>query len=244
MRALAAEELLAIWERGLRGARHARALDLLALALPDRSRDELARVSLGRRDAALFSLREAIFGSRMECIITCPRCPERLEARFDVAQLRGPEPDRTCGEISLDTAGYALTLRAPNSIDEAAVSEAGDGEQAREILLDRCILSASRDSRPQPVGELPGEVIAAATARLAEIDPQADIGVAMSCPSCGHKWRATFDIVEFLWSEIEVWARRVLREVHILASAYGWPENQILGLSAARRRMYLEMVGA
>jgi len=31
--------------------------------------------------------------------------------------------------------------------------------------------------------------------------------------------------------------------VHMLASAYGWSEQAILGLSPARRRLYMEMLG-
>ena len=35
-----------------------------------------------------------------------------------------------------------------------------------------------------------------------------------------------------------------LAEVHALAAAYGWTEAEVLALSAARRRAYLELVGA
>jgi hypothetical protein len=34
----------------------------------------------------------------------------------------------------------------------------------------------------------------------------------------------------------------VLEEVHILASAYGWAQSEILSMSAARRRRYVAMV--
>jgi hypothetical protein len=52
-----------------------------------------------------------------------------------------------------------------------------------------------------------------------------------------------FDMPAYFWSEIQMGARRLLQEVHALASAYGWRESEILMLSAARRRAYLEMVG-
>jgi hypothetical protein len=51
-----------------------------------------------------------------------------------------------------------------------------------------------------------------------------------------------FDIGAFLWEEIAAQARRLLREVHTLARAYGWREADILVMSAARRQAYLEMV--
>jgi hypothetical protein len=52
-----------------------------------------------------------------------------------------------------------------------------------------------------------------------------------------------FDMLAYFWSEIQMGARRLLREIHVLASAYGWRESEILTLSAARRRAYLELVG-
>ena len=52
-----------------------------------------------------------------------------------------------------------------------------------------------------------------------------------------------FDILSFFWGEIQICARRLLREVHALASAYGWTESEILSLSTTRRHAYLEMVG-
>jgi hypothetical protein len=62
-----------------------------------------------------------------------------------------------------------------------------------------------------------------------------------ACPSCGHEWQSLFDIAAFFWAEIAAQARRLLREVHQLASAYGWREADILAMSARRRRAYLEM---
>jgi hypothetical protein len=53
-----------------------------------------------------------------------------------------------------------------------------------------------------------------------------------------------FDIVTFLWREIENLAGHLLRDVHTLASAYGWRESDILALSAARRDFYLAALGS
>jgi hypothetical protein len=53
-----------------------------------------------------------------------------------------------------------------------------------------------------------------------------------------------FDVVSYLWGEIEDWAERLLRDVHSLAAAYGWSERDIVGMSALRRRLYLELANA
>jgi hypothetical protein len=90
---------------------------------------------------------------------------------------------------------------------------------------------------------LPAEVVSGIAESMAQADPLADIQLKIDCPSCRHRWRAAFDIVSFLWTEIEAWAGRMLSEVHTLARAYGWREAEILALSATRRQFYLEMVG-
>jgi hypothetical protein len=73
-------------------------------------------------------------------------------------------------------------------------------------------------------------------------DPQADIHIALSCPLCKSEKKIAFDISSFLWSELNAWAVRTLREVHILASAYCWRETDILAMSPWRRQFYLEVL--
>jgi hypothetical protein len=77
---------------------------------------------------------------------------------------------------------------------------------------------------------------------MAELDPQSDVELSLSCPNCGHAWRAPLDIASYFWSEVEAWAQRLLLEVHQLARGYGWSERDILAMSARRRRAYLEML--
>jgi hypothetical protein len=43
---------------------------------------------------------------------------------------------------------------------------------------------------------------------------------------------------------VEAAAKRLLGEIHNLASAYGWSEDAILSLSNSRRALYLQMVQA
>ncbi len=87
-------------------------------------------------------------------------------------------------------------------------------------------------------------MVAAVEDRIAALDPQADIQLALSRPACGHRWQAAFDILSFLWTELGEWAARTLRDVHRLALAYGWSERDILALSPVRRRHYLGMLDA
>jgi hypothetical protein len=243
MRALTARELLSIWERGLAQSPVERALELLAAVCPEASRESLAALSVGQRDARLLRLRELLFGPLMAASAGCACCGGRLEMTLEVSELLAGGPAEPEGEIFLCVGEYVLRLRLPNSQDVLVAARQADFTASRRVLLESCLLSASCAGEPASGGSLPQEIIAAAGERMAEADPLADIQMVLTCPHCGHRWKQTFDIVAFLWSEIEAWACRMLRDVHTLAAAYGWGERDILALSPVRRQFYLEMVG-
>ena len=92
--------------------------------------------------------------------------------------------------------------------------------------------------------ELPNEIVEALSRAMLEADPQAEIILAFSCPSCARRWEMLFDITHFFWNEIAAQARRLLREIDALARAYGWNERETLSLSPRRRQSYLELVAA
>ena len=237
MRPLSAQELLDAWERGLAEPPVRRALILLATACPGDDPEDLARESVGRRDARLLTLREWTFGPRLVSLASCPVCAERLETVFDVADIRVASFDDAPPEpLTLTVAGTELTFRLPNSLDLAVLASAGNVEGARRRLLERCLLGAKK------AGDLPDEALEAVARRMGEADPQGDVELSLSCPACGHAWLAAFDIASFFWTEIDAWARVLLHEIHILASAYGWREADILALSPWRRRSYLELI--
>jgi hypothetical protein len=244
MRALSAGELLDVWEAGFAQAPTERALALLAVACPETSRDALATLSIGQRDAQLLALREGLWGSHMEAVVVCPGCNGRLELPLSTRQMLSSSQRAQSGEISLSIAEYEMTLRVPTSLDVIAAAGESDPEGCRMLMLERCLTSVLKEGAPVDSGTLPTEVIGSVMTCMAEADPLADIQLDLTCPSCEHKWNAVFDIVSFLWTEIEVWAWRILSDVHTLARAYGWRERDILALSPTRRQFFLDMVGA
>jgi hypothetical protein len=103
-------------------------------------------------------------------------------------------------------------------------------------------MAVHQNGEARSADQLPANIREAVVEQMAQADPQADVQVPLSCPECGHQWQAHFDIVSFFWSEIDAWATRTLRDVHVLASAYGWREADILGMTPWRRHRYLELV--
>lgn len=239
MRVFDAAGLLDVWEQGQRQSLLVRALALLDVADVHRDEEALLALPMGRRDAHLLDIRERLFGPSMAVVMACPACGDALEASVALADLRVGDSGET--EFTIDHAGFRATLRQPASADLIAIAT-GEREQARARLLTRCILAVEdRDGHDVPIVAMPGDLVDAIVARMAEADPQADMQLALSCPQCGHAWNAPFDIAAFLWRELDAWARRTLGDVHELARAYGWREQDVLSLTPARRQVYLEL---
>lgn len=247
---LSEQDILSIWEFGLRQHPVERALTVLAVVNPQLSRAHLLASSVGQRDAALLAIREQVFGSSFASYAECPQCRVALEFAFSANDIRvGAAPTAGDGQVfTFERDGYKIQARLPDSNDQLAIVSCGDVASARALLLQRCIVSvayqgvAMNTKNMKDTDGLPESVIAALGEAIVERDPQAEIRLKLVCPSCEHQWFAVFDILTFLWQEITTHARRILRDVHVLASAYGWSEPEILALSAMRRRFYLEMV--
>jgi hypothetical protein len=244
MRSLSAWELLGVWERGFAQPLITRALELLSAVHPERTLDDLLNLSIGCRDGELLAIREQLFGPRMSAVAICPRCTGQLDLTLNVPEMRSACPAEMQVGAALSVDGFDVQFRYPNSADTIAVLNGSDVDETRERLIDLCLLSVHRESQPVPSDELPASVLDAVSECMSKGDPLADIHLSVSCPMCQHRWLAAIDIVSFLWREIESLAARLLREVHTLASAYGWAERDILALSPVRRQFYLTTLGA
>lgn len=231
MKALTPAEILSVWEEG--EARHPldRALLPLAAALPDWRWSELTALSVGRRDGLLLALRALTLGSRLEMLAGCPHCRELMEFEASADELAvsdafseppAPEPlaDGT-GFRRLTSLDLAEALAAPRAAARFGLARASLGAAPRD--------AAAIDALAEGLGRA---------------DPQGEIAFSLECPSCGHAWTAVFDIADYFWREITGLAKRLLDEVRELAAHYGWSEAEIVAMSPARRRHYLERITA
>jgi uncharacterized protein (UPF0212 family) len=243
MRPLSARDILSVWERG--ESRHPvdRALTILAAACRDRAWEEMAALSIGERDGLLLTSREQTFGPTLSSYADCPRCGERLEfvlAIADILVSSGASDLKKEFELAVDD--VRLRFRLPNSFDLAAIASCDSTEAARRLLCERCLIAATRNAEALAAQDLDERMRTELAERMSACDPQAEVLLDMTCPACNHRWQAIFDIAIFFWAELQAQAKRLLREVHILARAYGWREADILAMSATRRQFYLEIV--
>jgi hypothetical protein len=241
-------DLLDAWERGRAAAPSARALLLLQAAWPEHSADELAQLTLGRRNELLLTLRERCLGAAIVGIARCPRCGDAVEVGFEHAQMG---VDAAVDTLPLDApthelqfGNYIARFRLPNSADLRGLGDAVDEITLGRRLVERCMIEVRRGTTRCAPRTWPDELVEAVADRMGELDPHADITLAVQCASCAHEWQQALDVGEFLYSEFSARARRLLDEIVRLAAAFGWSEREILALPPARRQSYLERLEA
>lgn len=240
MERLSAGEVLQLWERAERLAPTDRSLVLLARARRGHAEAEIETMTIGQSEAALLELRAATFGGSLVALENCPDCQAFVELTVDPSVLFAMVPP-TVGSSALNIDGWRVRFRVPRLVDLRAFEKEPDPARARLFLLGRCLEEAV-DPQGEPVGveQLPEALHDAIARTMDEADPLAQLTLPLECPRCHRTWDGELNIASFFWREISVMARRLLGEVHELASRYGWSESHILGLSEVRRHAYLE----
>ena len=243
MRALTVTDWLEVWERGEAQPPPRRALMLLAAACDDTPPERLVKWSIGQRDAALLRVRESLFGGKVVSRAVCPQCGGQVEFSLVSSELlRIPRAAPIKQNLVIKHGPWRAKFRLLNSLDFEALDTAATPEDNGRALLARCLVDLRHDGSPASVDQLPPELETKIAARMREADPQAELSLDLVCGACGHCWKTILDPISYFWSELHAWAVRLLRDVHALASAYGWTEADILALSARRRQFYLRLL--
>ncbi len=231
MRPLGASDVIALWE--VRRAREPLdvALQAIDAAFPEPNGESAADWPIGRRNRALLELRRAGFGPVLRGWVYCRGCSEPLEFGLDsrdvLSAASSPQRDVWVGR---------RTFRLPTSRDLVEIR--GDDPDAAALrLAQRCFAGDSS-------AHLDSDDLDDIGRQMALADPLAEIALHFDCPACGESFDESLDLPAFVCAEIEGLAKRLLRDVHVLARAYTWSESEILSLSPARREFYLSLVSA
>jgi hypothetical protein len=190
---------------------------LAAAGAPEQSADWWA-APVGARTAALLQLAGP---APMKPLLDCPACGERIEAELPIDSLVGLDPGVDC----IDAAG--VLLRRPTGADLCVLQRTG-----------------TLPARWWRVGEGIGAAIDddAALEALSEADPLVGFQLQCRCPACGLESTSEVDLETLALRRLAAAQARLEREVHALASHYGWTEEQILAVAPARRARYLALI--
>ena len=236
-----ADALLALWECALGQAAGARD-DALLQASFDGA--ETVR-TLGERNARLMELHARLFGREVELLSHCPSCGTVAQFSADCDALAAQMPvAEGLQSHRLEAQGHLIEFRLPDSADVAAASDAKLQGDFAHHLLDRCVLSCTREGESVPIRQLPAPVLDALSQHMETLDPCASVSFALECPQCATGWNAPLDVGQMVWQKVQAAAERLLLDVDVLAHAYGWTEREVLRLNPLRRAAYLQLVTA
>lgn len=240
MRALSQADCLALWESGQTLHPLDRGLLAVHAAFPESHGESVADWPLGRRNRALAELRCACFGRWIRGWTACEQCSDKLEFEVDGNALA--ESAAPSAPAPLEVQGRKFRL--PTSRDLAKIAGIHDSSLAALQLADQCLIQCVLADNPPASLNWSEEELDHIGETMSAADPLAEITLHFDCPACGHSFDQSLDLIGFFWSEMEGRAKRLMLDVHTLASAYNWSESEILALSPARRDFYLEMVRA
>jgi hypothetical protein len=208
-----------------------------------------ASLTAGDREALLLHLRRLILGERLQCVLSCPNpdCGEKMDLDLRVSDLLLPPyshaQERYETTITKNGSNYSVRFRPPTGAhqEEAASLARSDPQAAADLLLRRCVERVVTEDG-KPIENPPSVVIERLPTIMGELDPQAELMLNLTCPVCHHDFSALFDTATYLFQELHSRAEHLYGEVHLLAFYYHWSEAEIIGMTARKRHLYLDLL--
>ncbi len=208
----------------------------------------VGHLTVGDREALLLHLRRLSFGDRLHAVLNCPHpdCGELMDLDLYASDLlrlpgRNPEPEY---EHTVEHDGKTLRVlfRLPTVSDQemASLKARTDIDGAADLILRRCVKSVVDENGASV--DWTAEMLDSLPVRMAELDPQAEMILDLTCPACGLSFSTFFDAGDYLFQEAGNDLNRLYHEVHLLALHYHWSESEIMGMGTLKRRRYLNLL--
>jgi len=203
------------------------------------SSGEIWAWTASRRLQALLTVVIRSQGPALDVGTTCPEpnCGELLELPVrlpDFEHVGEHEPIR-CSPAG----GTDLSLRLPTGSDQRYWLENGLTDAA--ALASRLVVGVDGVA-PNSTWQVDSAWLDVIEATLSAADPLNDITIDSCCPHCGLRFNLELDLELELLTQLEHRQQALFDDVHRIASAYHWTEEQILRLSRERRRAYLARI--
>lgn len=192
--------------------------------------------AVGVRIVALLQLLAATDSiDRLRLLARCrqPECKEWFEFELPIAALSDgvPQSDTILVRLKRER---SVVLRRPNGRD---LSEWRDlRPESRRAAIDAMLRSLVVEGHASPEDE---SVLAEA---LSAQDPLVAFTASCTCPACGSTNEVGVDLEDIVLVRLKRKQRALVRDIHRLASHYGWTEAEVLAIPPHRRTDYLTMI--
>lgn len=191
-------------------------------------------LTVGQRERLLLELRRISLGERLDCTLMCPSpgCGEKLDLELRISDLLVSSEANSSSEYEMGRIRFRLVTGADQ--EAAALLALSEPDAATDLLFERCVVASN--------GPLLPEEKEALSTRLSELDPQAEMRIDVRCAACGNTFSTLLDAASYLREELKSSLKNLYREVHTLAWHYHWSAAEILSLTVAERKRYLQLI--
>ena len=166
---------------------------------------------------------------------TCMHCGNPYDLSLNLADAERRLPDNGQPAVAVETSLGTRSFLAPNGAHEEALARRDPGEDPRRAFAALCGQSEHAEEEAPRFDDhdlaLIDEALEAASPDIAD-------EARTLCPSCGAETTARIDPLLFAFPR----EGAILQETHLIATAYGWPHDQILDLSARHRSVLAAMI--
>jgi hypothetical protein len=202
--------------------------------------------SLSARIAALLRIAAATTeGDSLRAPLRCtaPTCRQAFEIELPLnAMLESAR--NTPGELLpfILPQGHSLALRRPTGHDQAAwrTLRPRSRAEALQTIVRSLVVTGEWPIEAETPAFAP--TLDALAEAMEDFDPLVSFRVHTQCPHCSSAIDTPVDLEALALEQLHHTQRALLREVHQLASRYGWSEADTLAVPAWRRAHYLRLI--
>lgn len=194
------------------------------------------QLPVGDLDSMIIEFRRMLFGDRIIAEGNCGHCGAPIDVTFPLDAFAAHHRPRRPRNVAADGNGeWVLTgdgthFRLPTVADVRAAELEADPSAA---LAARCI-----------DGKLTGSRRRKAERAMAAMAPTLAAEVVGPCPECNGSVPLWTDLRDLCVADMRFVAASVVEEVHLLAEAYHWHEDEILAMPSPRRASYADCIRA
>jgi len=195
---------------------------------------------VGARIASLLRIAAATdgvnaFTVQLHCAMT--ECGSAFEIVLPLDEVIGDGGATVAEQITVTLAGgRRVTVRPPTGNDQR------EWRSRRYISQHEAALAIARRLVIEPHTSLDSAAIDTIAAALAAADPLVSFTVSCTCPACGQPNETTVDLEMLALRRIAARRQALLQDVHALACAYGWTEQETLAIPPERRAEYRQLI--
>jgi len=177
------------------------------------------------------------FGLSLQWIThNCVQCSNPFDFSVDLADLPVTGAGAGYPKSTIDIDGKPVDVFVPTGADQLATVGIEDEKTAAQTLFWRCVKRVDGVWKRKKIST---KWLTKIEFAIEKMSPSMPFCVTADCPEC--------DTANLVPINVTHWLRHLaggpLDDVHIIASAYGWSEVNILMLSRQRRKAYVARIG-